>query len=205
MSIGPAIEPGAEALAKLVAQRAPESQSTRLQNLVSLAAAERDFQALALVGSYARGNADHVSDLDLVGFTTAGRGAALFGAASAVLDGPVVLNRFAGTHGAFGWFGKFVYVDFTSVELHVFEPDARFRLRRPYLAVWDPVDRLREVVVDGEPIRHEDFSAYEHGDDGLVWELVDCIKWLTRGRTGLARQHLRKMVAAMDASAGSSG
>jgi hypothetical protein len=55
-------------------------------------------------------------------------------------------------------------------------------------------------VVEGEPIRHEDFAAYEYGDEGLIWELVDCIQWLSRGRNELAKQHLAKLAAAIKAA-----
>ncbi|EEX36527.1 conserved hypothetical protein [Vibrio metschnikovii CIP 69.14] len=30
--------------------------------------------------------------------------------------------------------------------------------------------------------KHEDFPTYVHGDKGLIWELFDCIKWLSRKR-----------------------
>ena len=88
-------------------------------------------------------------------------------------------------------------MDFSSVEFHVFEPDTKFRLKRPYLSVWDPTNLIQKFVVDGEPVRHEEFAGYEYGDDGLIWELVDCIKWLSRGRNELARNHIKKIVAEM--------
>jgi len=59
---------------------------------------------------------------------------------------------------------------------------------------------LQSLVVAEPPPRHEDFTPYPHGDVGLVWELYDCIKWLLRGRHQLAKDYLRKLVAAMDES-----
>jgi hypothetical protein len=78
------------------------------------------------------------------------------------------------------------------VEFHVAEPGA-LRLRRPYLPVWDPRDSLSSLVVEGEPIRHEDFAAYQYGDAGLLWELIDCVKWLSRGQSDLAKRHIQKI------------
>jgi hypothetical protein len=137
-----------------------------------------------------------------VAIAATGHGPAVLQAAHALLGSSNVLNQFTGTHGAGGGsFWKLVYLDFSSVEFHVFEPSTAFRLKRPYLPVWDPANLLASYVVDGEPIRHEDFSAYEYGDEGLIWELVDCIKWLSRGRNGLAKNHIKKLAAKMNPDA----
>jgi hypothetical protein len=40
---------------------------------------------------------------------------------------------------------------------------------------------------------------YPHGDDGLIWELVDCIKWLSRGRRPLAKDYLVKLAESIQA------
>lgn len=182
-------------LRRLQAQGAPPSQLARLSDLVALAGREPALCAVALVGSHAKGSGDRISDLDLVAIAAPGRAAPVLQAARALLEGAPLLDHFSGRHAAGGLFCKMVFLDFTSVEFHVFEPDTRFRLRRPWLTVWDPDQRLGAYVADGEPIRHEDFAAYEYGDEGLIWELVDCIKWLSRGRRQLARHHLLKLAA----------
>jgi predicted nucleotidyltransferase len=148
-----------------------------------------------LVGSYARGTGDRVSDLDLVAIAEHGKVPAVLGAAYEILGRTDVLNAFTGTHPSGGSFWKLVYLDFSSVEFHVFAPDTTFRLKRPYRAVWDPKDLLSDYASAGEPIRHADFAAHEYGDEGLIWELVDCIKWLSRGQSQLAKHHLTKLVA----------
>ncbi|QPF76333.1 hypothetical protein G8A07_27635 [Roseateles sp. DAIF2] len=185
-----------EILATLAAQQAPPSHLARLAALIALAEREPALRALFLVGSYAKGLGDRVSDLDLVMIAAAGQGERLLAAGHALLlASGELLNQFGGKHPGpgSGFFHKLVYLDFSSVELHVFEPGTAFRLRRPYLAVWDP-ERLQEAyVAEGEPVRHEDFVAYEHGDAGLIWDLVDCIKWLSRGRAALARRHIVKI------------
>jgi len=182
----------------LAAQQAPASHLERLTALVSLAKAFPACIAIALVGSYARGCGDRVSDLDLAMFVRESAGQQMLDEAHAILARHPTLNRFEGRHSGGGVFRKYAYLDFSSVELHVFEPSARFGLREPYLSVWDPGHRLPKFVVPGPPVRHEDFAAYECGDDGLIWELLDCIKWLSRGRVNLAKSHLRKLVARMD-------
>ena len=158
-----------------------------------------------LVGSYAGGNGDRVSDLDLVAIAERGKAPEVLRAAHEVLGRNDVLNKFTGTHPSGGCFWKLVYLDFTSVEFHVFEPGTPFRLKRPYLSVWDPGNLVSAYVVDGEPVRHTDFAAYEYGDEGLIWELVDCIKWLSRGRNELAKHHLAKLVAEFKRQASSPG
>ena len=189
---------------RLAAQCAPASHFARIGALQALAAREPSLRAMALVGSYAKGTGDRVSDLDLVAIVDAGCVDRVLSHAQTVLRTDDVLNEFGGRRVSGGAFRKLVYLDFSSVEFHVVELGAGFRLRRPFLAVWDPHDLLPSLVADGEPIRHEDFAAYEYGDEGLLWELVDCIKWLSRGRHELAKRHIAKLAAQM-ASSGKPG
>ncbi len=182
-----------------MAQHAPDSHLVRMTALCALAAGDPACRAIALVGSYAKGSGDRISDLDLVAFTAAGHCQDFSDAAHRFLASPQMLDVFGGVHKSAGAFRKYVYLDFSSCELHAFDLPATFKLRRPFLPVWDPHGLLAQQVVDGAPVRHEVFVAYEHGDAGLIWELVDCIKWLKRGRAELARHHLRKIVARLDA------
>lgn len=197
MSDLPSVPPLPALLARLRDQHAPPSHLERLADLVALAEREPALQALCLVGSYAKGVGDRVSDLDLVAIAAPGRAADVLAAAHQLLSRHEVLDQFSGAHAAGGLFWKLVYLDFSSVEFHAFEPGTTFRLKRPYLPVWDPQALLPSYVVDGQPIRHQDFGAYEYGDAGLIWELVDCIKWLSRGQHELARGHLQKLTDEM--------
>jgi hypothetical protein len=182
-------------LSTLRRQCAPESHLARLANLVSLAEADSRLLALFLVGSYAKGVGDRVSDLDLVAIASSGHGESVLQAGHELLSRSEMLNQFAGTHPGGGSFWKLVYLDFSSVEFYVFEPGTTFRLKRPYLSVWDPTNLRTSLVAEGEPIRQTDFAAYEYGDEGLIWELVDCIKWLSRGHNELAKDYIRKLAA----------
>lgn len=187
-------------LSSLCEQQAPHSHILRLRQLVALAESDPRLQAIALVGSYAKGVGDRISDLDLVVIAASGQTVPVLEGAHQALANSEVLNQFTGTHGSEGVFWKLVYLVFLSVEIHVFEPNTGFRLKRPYVSIWDPENLLANLVIDGAPIRHEEFAAYEFGDEGLFWELFDCIKWLSRGRTGLAKEHVRKIAMAMEAA-----
>ena len=189
------MSPSNAILSKLREQRAPESHLTRLTDLVSLAERNPNLLAIALVGSYAKCVGDRVSDLDLVAIAAPGYGKSVLQAAHDLLSSSEVLNQFTGAYSAGGVFWKLVYLDFSSVEFHVFETGTPFRLKRPYLPVWDSTNLLNCLVTEGEPIRQEEFAAYEYGDVGLIWELVDCIKWLSRGHNELAKGHIRKLAA----------
>lgn len=188
-------------LQELKAQSAPASHLQRLERLVQLAEREAALQALVLVGSYAKQTGNRVSDLDLVALVADGMEAQVLASADATLNEPDVLNSFGGRHRTSGVFRKYVYLDFSSVEFHVFGASSGFRLYRPYLTLWDPSKQLARYEVDGQPIQHEDFEPYEYGDEGLVWELVDCIKWLVRGRTELSKRYLVKLGRKLDEGA----
>ena len=186
-----AIDPLLDALAS---QSAPASHRHRLQQLWQHCRDSSGCRAMCLVGSYAKGAGDRISDLDLVAFTDPGRATGFLDGAHRLLAAEPLLDDYAtGAESGDGWFRKYVFLDFSSVELFVTEVPTRFRLRRPYLPVWDPAGYLQQLVVEGEPPRHETFEPYPHGDAGLIWELVDCIKWLKRGRVSLAKEYLRRL------------
>jgi hypothetical protein len=176
--------------ARLLAQGAASSHLARIDGLTALAAQESAVVAMALVGSFAKGCGDRLSDLDLVVFVEPGAARRVLDSAQALLQAEPVMNAFCGQH-----FWKGIYLDFSSVELHVFETPTGFRLKHPYLPVWDPRGQLAASTVDGAPIEHKDFVAYEFGDDGLIWDLLDCIKWLSRGDAALAKHHIEKIAA----------
>jgi predicted nucleotidyltransferase len=192
-------------LQRLDEQAAPLSHTERLQRLVGMAQQHHPSAAIALVGSYAKGTGDRVSDLDLVVIAEETKADDVLSKAHDALHDDTVLNCFSGRHKSAGAFHKLVYLDFSSVELHVFPRSSSFRLKNPFLSVWDPQLLLPAYVTSGDPVRHEDFPAYEFGDDGLIWELVDCIKWLSRGNLPLAKQYLRKLGAELEHNASSSG
>lgn len=189
----------AQVAANIAAQGAVPAQVDRLRRLHGALAAHPQCHALALVGSYAKGGGDRVSDLDLVAFVDEGGAESVLAAGLAEIEHDV-MHAFGGPHDRGGAFRKLVYLDWSSCELHVLPLSSPFRLRHPFIVLWDPRRVVPARVVEGAPIRHEDFEAWQYGEAGLIWELVDCIKWARRGNTALARHHLRKLVARMDAA-----
>lgn len=187
-------------LAGLADQGAHPPLLQRLRLLHALCRAWPGCQGLALVGSFAQGKGDRVSDLDLAAVVDDDE-AGLLDRADAILCRGEVLHSYRRHRPGDVAFRKVVYLDFGSCEFHVFNRQSPFRLRRPYLALWNPAGLLQAIEVDQEPPRHESFTPYPHGDDGLIWELIDCVKWLRRGRTGLARDYLVKLGTALQIEA----
>jgi hypothetical protein len=182
----------------LRSQNACSSQHPRLEALRELCSQSPDCIALALVGSFAQGKGDRISDLDLAAFVKEGSEDRLMKKAHELLMQQPVLHQYGVHRPGRVAFRKYVFLDSSSCEFHAFNSAGSFRLKRPFVAVWDPSNFLESLVVEGPPPRHEDFEAYPHGDEGLIWELFDCIKWLQRGRSALAKDYLRKLVRAID-------
>jgi hypothetical protein len=141
--------------------------------------------AVALVGSFAGNKGDRISDLDLAAFVADDREAEFMAQAHEFLGAPEVLNVYGQDRVGQVCFRKYVYLDFSSCEFHAFNQRWPFKLRRPFISVWDPHDHLETLVVEEEPPRHE--------------TLVDCIKWLSRGRRPLAKDYLVKLAESIQA------
>jgi diamine N-acetyltransferase len=180
---------------RLREQGAAPSQLRRIAQLQALFEGEASCAAAALLGSFAKGSGNRLSDLDVLVFTNRGNAASLLAAADRVLATEEVLDAYSGGPGGSRCFRKYVYLDFSSCELLVVDVDAPFRLFRPYLALWDPTGYLAGREVPGAAPQHESFEPYPHGDAGLIWELVDCIKWIKSGRVGLVKDYLGRLGA----------
>jgi hypothetical protein len=188
--------------ASLSRQGAAGSHHRRVDDIRSLCESSPHCLAIALVGSIAQGTGDRISDLDLAAFVADDREAEFLQQVDVRLSNAEVLDAYGHIRPGQVAFRKYVFMDFSSCEFHAFNHRSPFRLMRPYIPLWDPHDYLQRLVVSGEPPRHETFEPYPHGDDGLIWELVDCVKWLRRGRTGLAKRYLANLGKALGGSDG---
>jgi len=189
----------------LASQDAAPSHLLRLAAIRRLCEQSPECHALALVGSFAQGKGDRLSDLDLAAFVKDGNEPTFLKKAQQILDQEPILYQYGVYRAGEVAFQKYVYLDASSCEFHAFSERAAFKLRPPFLSIWNPTGFLETLVVQEPPPRHEDFTPYPHGDAGLIWELYDCIKWLRRGRTVLAKNYLRKLVSAINISTGNSG
>ena len=116
---------------QLRVQGAPASHLARIRDLVIFAEHEPSVLAIFLVGSYAKGLGDRLSDLDLVAIAAPGHQELVLRAARQLLQSGEVLHQFTAQHSSGGSFWKTVYLDFSSVEFHVFDPSTTFRLKAP--------------------------------------------------------------------------
>jgi hypothetical protein len=182
----------------LVAQGAAASHLSRIALLRDFAERSPNCVALALVGSFAQKCGDRISDLDLCAFVTPGAEEQVVQEVHAILQSTDILNVYGQSSPRHFAFKKYVFLDFSSCEFYAFSTETEFKLRRPFISIWDPTDHLLSLVVDQPPPRHETFEPYQHGNEGLVWELVDCIKWLCRGRTELATRYLIRLGRALE-------
>ena len=144
----------------------------------------------AVGGSLASGSADEMSDVDLVVYCEVGTAQSTLRKLSlAAADRPVV-HRHAGNHDAHSVYEKVILRDWTSYEIHVIEPTTRMRLRPPYVKIVDRSGYLASRVAEEKPIGRGTARPYVNGDDGLVWELFNCVKWLRRGEAEFTVQYL---------------
>lgn len=81
----------------------------------------------------------------------------------------------------------------TSAEIHCLDLEEPFMLSKPYKVLFDKSDIVTSRLTDAPAPKHKDFPAYTSGDQGLIWELFDCIKWLSRDDTTLAKDYIKKL------------
>ncbi len=152
---------------------------------------EADVRAIVLLGSLAAGTGDRVSDADIVVFTRNEFHRTCEAAFARFEAGKDIFHRLDSKDDGPATFRKYLFSDFTSAEIHCIDLAAPFRLSRPFQVLIDKDDVVSGRTTPAPPPKHEDFPVYQNGDEGLIWELFDCIKWLSRGDVDLAKGYLR--------------
>jgi predicted nucleotidyltransferase len=165
-------------------------QFTLLQSVVHTLELTEECLGAAIAGSFAKGTADRVSDLDILIYVGEGSERSVLDKLVALAHAKEVFFEYTGTHDEHSVFRKFIFLDFTSAEFHVVGPQTDFGLRLPYLELVNRNDYLRSRLSHLPAPTHADGKAYTHGDTGLSWELFNCIKWLHRGEFETAKSFL---------------
>jgi predicted nucleotidyltransferase len=183
----------------LAAARPRPEPQTQVAVLDRIAHALQEDQAClgaAVAGSLAAGTADRLSDIDLVVFCAAGTSGALLAKLRSVAETQEVLFKLCGTHDGASPYEKTILFNLCSYEFHMIEPGTMFTLKAPYLEVVNREGLLESRFSSAKPPTHEEQAPYLSGDDGLAWELFNCIKWLRRGQSEQARRYITRLAGA---------
>ncbi|WP_407333188.1 nucleotidyltransferase domain-containing protein [Enterovibrio sp. 27052020O] len=176
-------------------------QKKLVESVCSAFYPERDVVAAVLLGSLASGAGDRVSDADILIFTKSEFHKSASLSFSRFESGKDIFFSFGDFHDSNenGYFKKYIFNDMTSAEIHCLDVSEDFGISQPFKILFDKSGIVEGRLTDEPPPRHEDFPAYYRGDAGLIWELFDCIKWLSRNDIELAKNHIKKLSAAMEA------
>lgn len=184
--------------------RDPPATAPQIALLTRLAAALRASPAclgLALLGSFAKGAADRLSDLDLVAFCADGASGAVLDVFRAELAGADVLMRFDGRRGPDSPYEAVIFGDFRSCEFHVIPRAQPLALKHPYVEVFSRDGCVAARASNDAAPGRADTPVYHGGDRWLPWELLECLKWLSRGDADSAKRHLVRLGRAIEAAA----
>ncbi len=154
---------------------------------------EEEVVAAVLLGSLSSGKGDRVSDADVIVFTKNNFHKNVTPCFALFEEGKEIFYRLEGDHNENACFKKYIFNDLTSAEIHCLDLNEPFQLSRPFKVLFDKADIIDELVTDEPAPKHEDFPVYTSGDQGLIWELFDCIKWLSRDDNELAKNYLKKL------------
>lgn len=176
----------------------PPLQRALLESVMKHGAAHPAIDAGVVVGSLAKGKADRVSDVDLLLLTEPGFHKQGDELVRTIVGERPIFHCWQGRHEEVCSYWRFIFLDMSSIEIHILDRGAEFPLAKPYLPLFDKTSSLGALEVSDPAPSHWDFPAYMAEGDGLVWELFDCLKWAERGQRGLVRHHLRKLLAEMD-------
>ncbi|MCZ8032544.1 MAG: hypothetical protein ACK5JG_19665 [Pseudomonadota bacterium] len=147
----------------------------------------------AVGGSLAEGRGDRLSDVDLLIYCQEGAAGDILQKLSAVAADRPVVHRLTGKHDLSSVYEKVILDDWSSYELHVVEPSTRMRLAPPYIEVLNRNEYLTSRVDPQKQINRNTVQPLSSGEEGLVWELFNCMKWLRRGDSEFAAQYLQAL------------
>ncbi|UYB70525.1 nucleotidyltransferase domain-containing protein [Aeromonas veronii] len=161
----------------------PPLQRALLESVMKHGAAHPAIDAGVVVGSLAKGKADRVSDVDLLLLAEPGfhkQGDELV--RTIVGDRPI-FHCWQGRHEEVCSYWRVIFLDMSSIEIHILDRGAEFPLAKPYLPLFDKTSSLGALEVAGPAPSHWDFPAY-YGRRG--WAGVGVVRLPQMGGTGPA-------------------
>lgn len=164
-----------------------------VRSAYSALVSEENVVAAVLLGSLAAGQGDRVSDADILAFTQNGFHKTADSCMSAFEANKEIFYCLDGFHNENAFFKKYIFNDLTSAEIHFIDLRESFNISKPYEVLFDRCNIVEGRLTDEPAPIHENFPVYTRGDKGLIWELFDCIKWLSRDNNDLAKSYLKKL------------
>ncbi len=168
-------------------------QNELVKDVYSAFSVEENAVAAVLLGSLAAGKGDRVSDADIIIFTRNNLHNNASSCFSNFEAGKDIFYCIDGFHNENAFFKKYIFNDLTSAEIHCLDISEPFEISKPYQVLFDKANVVEPRLTDEPAPKHEDFPVYTCGDKGLIWELFDCIKWLSRDNNELAKSYLKKL------------
>ena len=154
-----------------------------------------------LLGSFAKGLADRVSDLDLVLFCREGTGPELLASVAALIPAEEIFSTFHGAHTGVGSpFTELILYNFTSIEIHTISPGTKFTIKKPFVELHNVENCLQARLAQSSAPTRDALVPYRHGPNWLPWELFNCMKWLSRGDIETAKKYLVRLGKAIEAA-----
>jgi len=175
----------------------PLKQAALLERLQAVLELHEACLGAAVGGSLAAGTADSMSDVDLIVYCSAGKASTVLNDLSRVAETCPAVHRLNGRHDAHSVFEKVILEDWSSYEIHVIEPSTRMRLKSPYLEILNRDGYLSSRLSEDKPIGRATLVPYVNQDEGLVWELFCCMKWLRRNEVDFAKAYLSRLGLAL--------
>lgn len=172
-------------------------QQQLVASSVEVFACHEDVLAGVLVGSLACGTGDRVSDADILFFTRNGFHRQTASSFAAFEAGKAIFYRLIGEHNDKACFRKYLFEDLTSAEIHCADVAEAISLSQPCVVLFDKAGVVNSKLTDDPAPQHATFPVYPYGDEGLMWELLTCMKWLSRGEANAAKQYLKKLAAVL--------
>ncbi|WP_120511075.1 nucleotidyltransferase domain-containing protein [Photobacterium salinisoli] len=168
-------------------------QNELVKSVLTAFSSEENVVAAVLLGSLAAGKGDRISDADILIFTQNGFHKTAGSCFSTFESGKEIFYFLEDFHNENAFFKKYIFNDFTSAEIHCLDVNEPFNISKPFKVLFDKADIVEPRLTDEPAPKHENFPAYTNGDKGLIWELFDCIKWLSRDNHELAKSYLKKL------------
>ena len=154
---------------------------------------ENDVIAIILIGSLAKGGGDRISDADLMILTKNKFHNQVEKCYKKFEEDKDIVYCFDDLNEDEYYSKKYLFHDFTSAEIHCLDLSGDIKIHNPYLVLLDKENIVPSLTCDKPAPKHEDFPAYYYGDKGLIWDVFECVKWLSRGKNELAKHHIKKL------------
>lgn len=157
------------------------AQNQLLDSLVNRLKPMQFVLGAFLIGSFAKGSSDNLSDIDIFFVVKSEYWDKAYEQLQFLIERDDLIYSDHSLHGREGSFARFIFNNFTSAEVHFVSEVSSFKLYNPYRVLFDKCSSIDKFKSEGLPSNNTSKPAFSISEQEAAWDIFNLFKKAVRG------------------------